>query len=212
MPINTPEVYIEEHNLTIGSSGTGSPDNWPVHWSAIWVGALATIAAALLFGLVGMAVGAHEAGKKMVRPSDLSFGGLVFSVTGAFFSFLIGGWIAARIAGMRRAEAASLQGGIVWLTAVPLLLLLAALGAGSLMGGWYGGLAGQPEWASSPSATGDPNAAMIARNSALGAVTGLLIGLVGSVIGGWMASGEPMSLTYRRAQGTAHGRLTGSHG
>jgi hypothetical protein len=24
--------------------------------------------------------------------------------------------------------------------------------------------------------------------------------LVGSVLGGWMASGEPMSLTYRRAK------------
>ena len=29
-------------------------------------------------------------------------------------------------------------------------------------------------------------------------MTSLLIGLVGSVLGGWMASGEPMSLTYRR--------------
>jgi hypothetical protein len=42
----------------------------------------------------------------------------------------------------------------------------------------------------------DPNAAAAARNAALGAVTGLLIGLVGSVIGGWMASGEPMTLGY----------------
>jgi anti-sigma factor RsiW len=39
---------------------------------------------------------------------------------------------------------------------------------------------------------------MVARNSAVGAVTALLIGLMGSLIGGWLASGEPMSLTYRR--------------
>jgi hypothetical protein len=39
---------------------------------------------------------------------------------------------------------------------------------------------------------------MVARNSAIGAVTALLIGLMGSLIGGWLASGEPMSLTYRR--------------
>ena len=39
---------------------------------------------------------------------------------------------------------------------------------------------------------------MASRNSALGALTALLIGLIGSVIGGWMASGEPMSLTYSR--------------
>ena len=38
------------------------------------------------------------------------------------------------------------------------------------------------------------NAAAIARNSALGAITALLLGLVGAVIGGWMASGERMSI------------------
>jgi hypothetical protein len=59
-------------------------------------------------------------------------------------------------------------------------------------------MAGTPVWASSSSVTADPNAAMVARNSAIGVVTAMLIGLMGSLIGGWMASGEPMSLTYRR--------------
>ena len=40
----------------------------------------------------------------------------------------------------------------------------------------------------------------VARNSALGALTALLLGLVGSVVGGWMASGEPMTLTYYRTR------------
>jgi hypothetical protein len=206
MPINTPEIYIEEHNVTIGSSAA-TPESWPVNWSAIWVGTLAAIAATLLFGLTGMAVGAHQVGKKVMSLSDLGFAGLVFAVAGAFFSFVIGGWIAATIAGTRRAETASLQGSIVWLVAVPLLMGLASLGAASLMGGWFGGLAGTPIWASATAVTADHDAAMVARNSALGAVTALLIGLIGSVIGGWMASGEPMSLTYRRAQEElTHGR------
>jgi hypothetical protein len=38
------------------------------------------------------------------------------------------------------------------------------------------------------------------RNSALGAVTALLLGLLGAVLGGWMASGEPMSFTYYRTR------------
>jgi hypothetical protein len=59
-------------------------------------------------------------------------------------------------------------------------------------------MAGTPVWATSSTVTADPNAAMVARNSAIGAVTALLIGLMGSLIGGWLASGEPMSLTYRR--------------
>src|SRR5689334_2826738 len=35
---------------------------WPVSWSAIWVGALSAIALALVFGLVGIALGLHLLG------------------------------------------------------------------------------------------------------------------------------------------------------
>jgi hypothetical protein len=123
---------------------------------------------------------------------------MVFSVVGAFFSFVAGGWVASSIAGFRRAEDAALHGALAWLVALPLVLVLGALGAASFLGTWYSGLAGTPVWASSSSVTADPHAAAIARNSAIGAVTALLLGLVGAVIGGWWASGEPMSLTYRR--------------
>lgn len=196
---STPGVYIEEHNVVIGPGGIATKA-WPVYWSAIWVGALSALALALIFGLIGTAIGAHQIGKKVVQLSDLSLGGLIFSVAGAFFSFVVGGWVAGKIAGLRFAETAALHGTIVWLVTLPALLVLAAFGAGSFFGGWYGGLAGTPVWATSSTVTADPSAAMAARNSALGAVTALLIGLIGSLIGGWMASGEPMSLTYRRAE------------
>jgi hypothetical protein len=196
---STPGVYIEEHNVVIGPGGIATKA-WPVYWSAIWVGALSALALALIFGLIGTAIGAHQIGKKVVQLSDLSLGGLIFSVAGAFFSFVVGGWVAGKIAGLRFAETAALHGTIVWLVTLPALLVLVAFGAGSFFGGWYGGLAGTPVWATSSTVTADPSAAMAARNSALGAVTALLIGLIGSLIGGWMASGEPMSLTYRRAE------------
>jgi hypothetical protein len=199
MPSSSHGVYIEEHNVVIAPGGIATKA-WPVYWSAIWVGALSALALALIFGLIGTAIGAHQIGKKVVHLSDLSLGGLIFSVAGAFFSFVVGGWVTAKIAGLRFAETAALHGTIVWLVALPVLLMLAAFGAGSFFGGWYGGLAGTPVWATSSTVTADPNVAMAARNSALGAVTALLIGLIGSLIGGWMASGEPMSLTYRRAE------------
>ena len=46
----------------------------------------------------------------------------------------------------------------------------------------------------------DPNAALAARNAALAAVTALLLGLMGGVIGGWMGSGEPMTFTHYRTR------------
>jgi membrane protein implicated in regulation of membrane protease activity len=90
-----------------------------------------------------------------------------------------------------------LHGAIVWLVTVPLLVALAAIGAGTLFGGWYGGLAGTPIWVTPNNVAADPGAATAARNTALLAVTALLIGLVGSVLGGWLASGEPMSVNLR---------------
>jgi hypothetical protein len=199
MPSSSPDIYIEEHNVVIAPGGIANRP-WPVYWSAIWAGALTALALALIFGLIGTAIGAHQVGKKIVNLHDLSFWGLVFSVAGAFFSFVAGGWVTSSIAGLRRAEDATLHGALTWLVALPMVLVLGALGAASLMGSWYSGLAGTPVWSTSSNVTADPNAAMIARNSAIGAVTALLLGLVGSAIGGWWASGEPMSLTYRRAK------------
>jgi cytochrome bd-type quinol oxidase subunit 2 len=163
---------------------------WPVSWSAVWVGTLAALAIALLIGLIGYAVGAHEM-SRFVDWKKMRLTGLVFSIGGAFFSFVVGGWVAARIAGIRRSEPAMLHGAMVWLVAVPLLLGLAASAGATHFGGWYGGLA-----TAAPSS--DPQSAIAVRNSALAAVTALVLGLVGSVIGGWMASGEPMSLAYHR--------------
>jgi hypothetical protein len=181
-------------------SRLATPLGWPVYWSAVWVGALAAVAAGLIIGLIGIALGAHQLspGQRIARWGDFKVGALVFSVAGAFFAFVIGGWVAGAIAGVRRAETAMLHGAIVWLVAVPILLLFAALGAAGYFGAWYGGLAGTPAWVT-PAAP-DPNAAAAARNGALGSVTALLLGLVGAVVGGWMTSGEPMTFTYHRVR------------
>ncbi len=173
---------------------------WPIAWSGVWVGALAALAAGLIVGLAGVALGAHVAlpGHRIVRWRDFGIGALVFSVLGAFFSFVIGGWASARVAGARRAETATLHGVIAWLVATPLLLGLIAIGAGSPLGGWYRGLTGTPFWVTAPPTPADADAAAATRNAALGAVTALLLGLVGSVVGGWMASGERMTLRVSR--------------
>jgi hypothetical protein len=38
------------------------------------------------------------------------------------------------------------------------------------------------------------------RNNALATAVALLIGLIGAVLGGWMASGEPMTFTHYRTR------------
>jgi uncharacterized membrane protein YeaQ/YmgE (transglycosylase-associated protein family) len=212
---------------------------WPVSWSSVWIGALSALAAALVFGLIGIAVGAHLLGteNRIVDLRRIAIGTLIFSVCGSFFAFVIGGWVASRAAGTQRCEPAMLHGAVTWLVATPALMLLAALGAGTFFGSWYGGLGGSPAWAVPASAPFDRPEALLAtateaeraqyaaemadyrtkvrqwkedtpkaaRNSALVALTALLLGLVGSVIGGWLASGEPMTFSHYR---TRNGILT----
>jgi hypothetical protein len=169
---------------------------WPI-WSAVWVGALTALAVGLIIGLIGYAIGAHQ----LTAPRTMTFRNArlittVFSVTGAFFAFVAGGWVAARIIGARRAEPAMLHGAVAWLVTIPMMLLFSAIGATGMWGAWYGGLVASPAWVATPPNT--PEIAEAVRNGALAAVAALLLGLVGAVIGGWMASGEPMRLGYYR--------------
>ena len=119
---------------------------WPVDWTAVWVGALSGLAAVLVFGLIGTAIGAHmsQPDKPLLDFKTIKIGTLAYSIFSAFLAFVIAGWVTGRVAGIRRSEPAMLHGAISWLVCLPVLVVLAGLGAGSYMGGWYGGVAGSP--------------------------------------------------------------------
>ena len=175
---------------------------WPVAWSSVWVGALAALISALIIGLIGYAVGAHEVASP--RPTDMGKLRIIataFNIAGAFFAFVIGGWIAVRIAGIQRAEPAMLHGGIVWLVGVALIVGIAGFGGATYFGTWYGGLAAPPAMRG-VAVPIDPELARVMRNAAFGTVVGLLAGLMGGVLGAWLASGEPMSISYYRRRWT----------
>jgi bacteriorhodopsin len=166
---------------------------WSINWGAIWVGALAALSATLIFGLLGTALGATSL-EKISSWHTISMIDVIFIVCAAFFSFVIGGWVAGKITGARHSEPAILHAAIAWLVATPILVTMLAAGAGTAFGGWYGGLIASPIGAAGAA----PASPDIVRNTAMAAVTSLLLGLIGSVIGGWMASGEPMTFTFYR--------------
>lgn len=211
---------------------SGLPIRWPVAWSGVVVGALSAAAVASLLGLVAVAIGAHLLGPehRIVDLKKLGVGAMVFGVCGSFFAFVVGGWVAAKIAGLRRSEPAMLHGAIAWLVGVPFLVAMAALGTSGLSAGWFAGMTGvaaanaaSPYQQPAPLGLGatekertqyeqaqveyDKNVTQwreetprAVRNSALFSITALLLGLVGSVIGGWMACGEPMNFTHYRTR------------
>jgi hypothetical protein len=180
---------------------------WHLSWSSVVVGALAGLVAAVLFSLIALAVGAHKAvDDRILKWSDLGLATIIFSVIGAFFASVIGAWVAAKMSGARRAEPAILHGVAAWLVTMGIVLLFAALsGANTLGGGYLGGLT--PPGAPAPNAAPvDPNTGIAIRNAAVGSILGILIGLMGAVIGGWFASGEPMNVNYYRTRTTGFGR------
>jgi len=231
MPIDLPHTEVRQSRIAMEThyeEGT----HWPVNWSAVWSGALASIAVILVLGLIGIAIGAHllTPEHRVVDLKKMGFGTLAFSVCSSFLAFVVGGWVAGKVAGIWRAESAMLHGAIAWLVAVPALVALAGLGAGTSLGAWQAGLATSRAGASDmpferpdqPAANASPedqdryrtelagyrkevkqwkeDTPRVTRNTALGAVTGLLLGLIGSVLGGWMASGEPMHFGHYRSQ------------
>jgi hypothetical protein len=164
---------------------------WCVNWSAVWVGALASLTASLIFGLLGTALGAASM-TKLTSWHTIAFVDVAIAICAAFFAYVVGGWAAGKITGARYSEPTILHAVIAWLVSTPLLVVMLAAGAGSAFGGWYGGLV-TPLGSVATVVAPD-----VLRVTAMAAVTALLVGLIGSVIGGWMASGEPMTLTYYR--------------
>jgi hypothetical protein len=170
---------------------------WPVYWTPVIVGALAAVVAVVLFGVIGTAVGSWKAGNEG-RVTDFSGIGRVavaYAVFASFFAFVIGGWVTARIAGIRRAEPAILHAAIAFLVATVVLVAIASFG-GAIFNGWYVGLAPSPAVPTPTGQSVDPNAARAAAASATAAAVAILLGLAGSVVGGWMGSGERMDFSF----------------
>src|SRR5437870_12986513 len=203
------KVMREGGTVVRGDSWTA----WPVYWTPVIVGALASVVAVVLFGVVGTAVGSWKAGNEG-RITD--FGGIgraavAYAVFASFLACVIGGWVTARIAGIRRAEPAILRAAIAFLVAWVVLMALASFG-GAVFNGWYAGLAPSAAVPTQAGQPVDPNAAKAAAAAATAAAVAILLGLVGSVVGGWMASGERMDFSRSEERRVGKGGRAGGGG
>jgi hypothetical protein len=166
------------------------------------------------------------ADSRIVDIHKIGIWAIVISVAGAFFACAIGAWVTGKVAGILHSEPGMIHGAVAWLVAIPLILFFAAIGAGHLFGGWYGGLGPannkapftRPELGVNPTVEEqtayrnqlrdyndqvrqwNDDTPRATRNAALTAVTALLVGLLGAVIGGWLASGEPMNFSHYRTR------------
>jgi len=170
-----------------------------VRWGPIWAGLLAAFFTLLVLSLLGFAIGAStvNAGQAAQGSVNQNAGqySAIWAGISAIIAFLIGGYVAGRTAAVHERGWAALNGGLVFLLALPLLLWLATQGLGALIGnaGHIAGGLGINLGQVSSAATGAARtitpaqaqqATDTAKTTAWGTLIGLLLGYGAAALGG----------------------------
>lgn len=107
-----------------------------VSWGSIFVGTVVALALMVLFTTLGLAIGA--AAVDPLYDSDpasgLGTGSAIYLVVTQLISLAVGGFAAARLAGVPRTVASILHGAAVWALATIFLTWAAITGSGALFG------------------------------------------------------------------------------
>lgn len=157
-----------------------------VRWGPIVAGLATALTTLILLSLLAVALGitAVDTGTTGTQSDVLSIGAAATAAVIGVISFFIGGVVAARTAAIDGRGAGALNGFLVWALGVMLILALAAMGLGAILGaaGNVVGATGIPN-VNTPNV--NPNdAATIGRNSALGAFISLAVPAIAAAIGG----------------------------
>src|SRR3954470_7087404 len=118
-PIQRGCFVIRDRAVDRSAAGT-SWSSWPINWGAVIVGGMCGVVAAVILGLIGTAIGANATANsgRITTWSGVGFGSLAYAVISSFFAFVIGGWVAGKISGIRKAEDATLHAALAWVVAV----------------------------------------------------------------------------------------------
>ena len=190
-----------------------------LHWSAIWAGLLGALATLFFLSLLGAAVGltgmnAATAAAQGGPPADAGRNSAIWEGFSALCAFLVGGYLASRIANLADGNWSALHGAMVFLLGLPILLWLAGQGLGAVLGTFSsiaGGFSASGQAAANsaqdaaqqagsaaranPTAVGEAAAAL--RNGAWATLIGSLLGLGASTLGGMLGADELRRLTRR---------------
>ncbi len=157
-----------------------------VRWGPVVAGLLTAVTTLILLSLLAIALGITVGTSSDTTPGTdvLSIGAAATAALIGVISFFIGGLVAARTAAVEGRGTGAFNGFLVWALGIVLILALAAMGLGAVLGA-AGNIVGS---------TGVPNvnapnvspgqATEIGRNSALGALISLAIPAIAALLGG----------------------------
>ena len=161
-----------------------------LHWGPIFAGLLSALTTLFLLSLLGGALGltqfnAATAAAQGSIPADAARNSGIWAGIAGILSFLLGGYVASRLAHMLDRNWGAWHGALVFMLALPIALWLAGQGLGAVLG-TVGNVA-------SGLAVGESAAAL--RNTLWGALVGSLLGLGASALGGWLGAHHLLSMT-----------------
>jgi hypothetical protein len=192
-------VIVKSGRYTVNPSGDERDDEMRdadrVRWGPVAAGLVAALATLVMLGFLGLSVGLANVDPNAtseVTANDAARNSGLWSAVAGVLAFLVGGYVAGRTSGTRDRSWTALNGAFVFLLAVPLILWLAAQGAGSVLGALGNGIdANRLADGASMDAAARAAARDAARNAATAALIGSLLGLVSSAIGGWFGGRDP---------------------
>jgi hypothetical protein len=188
-PVGRRDTYSTRDVGVADSAWVGNGVQDRVRWGAIWAGLITAIATFILLTVAAVAIGAQAVDSGAEGESAGMAGGIASAII-ALLAFLVGGYVAARTAGVIGRGYGALNGFLVWALGVVLILALAAFGLGSLFGA-SGDLFAQYQQMGQPQADVDPNAAIEGiRNGSIGAFVGMLLPAIAAALGGFAGSRE----------------------
>jgi hypothetical protein len=123
-----PRTYIPE---TVAIADP--PDIQQLRWGPIWAGLLMALGVFFLLSLAAIAVGLQAAPGAQTQDEAGLLAVIVTSAI-ALASFFLGGYVSSWSAGLTDVARSALNGFLVWASWLIVVLLLAALGLGSIVG------------------------------------------------------------------------------
>ncbi len=191
-----------------------------VRWGPIFAGLATALTSLLILSLLGLAFGltvvnAGTAAAQGAPPPDTGRNTAIWGAVSALIAFFLGGLVAGKTAAVFGRGWGALNGALVFLAGVPVILMLAGMGLGTVLG-TLGNVAG--------SLNADPGAAQQAvqgatdqarqaaqnvqpidvaraaegaRNTAWGTLLGMAVGLGASALGGMLGTRRELEVNRK---------------
>lgn len=170
-----------------------------VHWGPVWAGFFTATTTMIMLGLLGVAIGltvSEDPAWARGDPRTGTTGAAIWGGVSGVVSFFVGGWVAAKMAAIFSRGWGAWNGALVFMLSLPITLVLASSGLGSLFGA-VGQLA--PALNIYPGAIAAQDLSMRALRSALAStawwsLAGLVVALAAAAVGGAIGTRRRIAL------------------